>query len=71
VRERTDRPFFRATAGGKKEKWQSFLDVVGRGLSPQEVAILSMEIIFLSSFQEEAFTASKGKAIFSVCMSTA
>lgn len=45
--------FLRATLGGKKEKWQYFLDVVGRGLSPQEeVTILSMEIIFLSSFQE-------------------
>ena len=42
---------FRATVGGKKEKWQSFLDIVGRGLSPQEeVTMLSMDIIFLSSF---------------------
>jgi hypothetical protein len=30
------------------------MDIVGRGLSPEEeeVTILSMEIIFLSSFQE-------------------
>jgi hypothetical protein len=42
--------FFRATVGGKKEKWPSFLDVIGRELSPQEeVTILSVEIIFLHS----------------------
>jgi hypothetical protein len=43
---------FRATIGGKKEKWPSFLDVIGREIAPQEeVTILSIEI-FLSSFQE-------------------